>query len=46
MEISDEVHGMLLDIQHKRKKEKKEPTAMNKIASELLEKAVKKEATN
>lgn len=37
LEISEEAHIRLLEIQLERKKSKKEPSAINKIAAELLE---------
>lgn len=43
MDIPDEAHIKLLEIQLKRKKEKVEPTAINKIATEILIKALEKE---
>ena len=47
IELSTEVHSRLLDIQLERKKnpEKDKPTALNKIASELLESCVKKDVS-
>lgn len=39
IDISDDVHIGLLTLQLERKKKKVEPTAINKIAAELLEKA-------
>ena len=41
--LEDDEHLKLLEIQLDRKKAKKEPTAINKIASEILAKALKKE---
>jgi hypothetical protein len=43
MDVPEEAHLKLLDIQHYRKKNKIEPTAINKIAAEILEKALKNE---
>lgn len=43
MEISDETHIKLLEMQLERKKKKIEPSAINKIAAEVLTKALKKE---
>jgi hypothetical protein len=43
MELSDEAHIKLLEIQLARKKQKIEPTAINKIAAEVLTEALKKE---
>jgi hypothetical protein len=43
MEISDEAHIKLLEIQLDRKKKKVEPSAINKIAAEILIKALEKE---
>ncbi|MDB4919858.1 hypothetical protein [Mucilaginibacter sp.] len=44
LDISDDVHIGLLTIQLERKKKKVEPTAINKIAAELLEKMFKEES--
>lgn len=41
--LEDEEHLKLLEIQLNRKKQKIEPTAINKIASEILANALKKE---
>jgi hypothetical protein len=43
MDVPEEAHSKLLDIQHDRKKRKIEPTAINKIAVEILVKALEKE---
>lgn len=43
MELPESAHNKLLDIQVERKKRKIEPTALNKIAAEILEKALEKE---
>ncbi len=43
IELSEETHLKLLELQLERKKKKIEPTAINKIASELLKKAVHKD---
>jgi hypothetical protein len=43
VEISEEAHIGLLEIQLERKKRKEEPTAINKIASEIIEKRIKKD---
>jgi hypothetical protein len=45
VELSEKVHGRVLDIQVERKKDpkNKKPTAVNKIVAELLEKAVNEE---
>lgn len=43
MEIPEEAHVRLLEIQLDRKKKKIEPTAINKIAVEVLTKALEKE---
>lgn len=40
VELNDESQNKLLEIQFKRKKSKREPTAINKIASEILTKAL------
>jgi hypothetical protein len=44
VEIPDELHIKLLEMQLDRKKTKKEPSAINKIASELLVEALTKPA--
>jgi phosphoribosylformylglycinamidine (FGAM) synthase PurS component len=41
--LEEEEHLKLLELQLQRKKDKKEPTAINKIASEILTNALKKE---
>jgi len=41
--LEDDEHLKLLEIQLDRKKNKVEPTAINKIASEILAKALEKE---
>lgn len=41
--LDEKEHLKLLEIQLDRKKKKIEPTAINKIASEILTKALKKE---
>ncbi|AEL23990.1 hypothetical protein [Cyclobacterium marinum] len=41
--LEEDDHLKLLEIQLSRKKQKKNPTALNKIASEILAKALKKE---
>lgn len=41
IELDKDDHVKLLEIQLDRKKRKVEPTALNKIASELLSKALK-----
>jgi hypothetical protein len=43
MDVPEEAHLKLLEIQLERKKKKIEPTAINKIAAEILIKALKKE---
>jgi len=43
MDIPDEAHLKLLELQLDRKKKKIEPTAINKIAAEILIKALEKE---
>jgi len=43
MDIPDEAHIKLLEMQLDRKKNKIEPTAINKIAAEILIKALKQE---
>lgn len=43
MDIPDEAHIKLLEIQLDRKKKKVEPTAINKIAREILIKALEHE---
>lgn len=40
--LEEDDHLKLLEIQLSRKKQKKNPTALNKIASEILAKALKK----
>ena len=40
LDLSEELHIKLLEIQLDRKKKKMEPTAINKIAVEYLEKAL------
>jgi len=40
IEVSDEDHIKLLEIQLERKKKKEEPTAINKIAAEFLSKSL------
>ena len=45
IEISDEAHIRLLEIQLDRKRNKKEPSAINKIAAELLEEVLKEKAS-
>ncbi|WP_288637191.1 MULTISPECIES: hypothetical protein [Sphingobacterium] len=40
IEISEDAYIRLLEIQLDRKKTKKEPSAINKIAAELLEEAL------
>ena len=44
VELSDEAHIRLLELQLERKRSKKEPSAINKIASEILEKSLKEKA--
>lgn len=41
LELDEETHQLLFDIQNDRRKKKQEPTAINKIAAEILTKAVK-----
>ena len=41
--LTDEEHLRLLEIQLQRKREKIEPTAINKIAAEILINALEKE---
>ena len=41
IEVSEEDHIKLLEIQLERKKKKTEPSAINKIASEIFTKALK-----
>lgn len=43
IDISDEAHIRLLELQLERKKKKIEPTAINKIAAEIVETALKQE---
>ena len=43
MDVPEDAHLKLLEIQLYRKKKKIEPTAINKIASEILIKALEKE---
>lgn len=43
MDIPEEAHLTLLEMQLDRKKKKIEPTAINKIAAEILIKALVKE---
>jgi len=43
IQLSDEEHLKLLEIQLERKRKKIEPTAINKIAAEILKKALEKE---
>lgn len=43
MDVPEEAHLKLLEIQLDRKKKKIEPTAINKIAAEILIKALEKE---
>lgn len=43
VELSDKAHEKILDIQVERRKAKKEPTALNKIASEIINKELEKE---
>lgn len=43
VDVSDEAHIKLLEIQLERKKKKIEPSALNKIATELLENLLLKE---
>lgn len=40
IDISDEAHIKLLELQLDRKRNKQEPSAINKIAAEILEKAL------
>lgn len=42
IQIDDETHIKLLEIQLDRKRKKQEPTAINKIASEKLKQALNK----
>lgn len=44
VEITDETHIKLLEVQLERKRNKEEPTAINKIAAELLKEALNKKA--
>ena len=46
VQLSDEDHLKLLEIQLDRKRRKIEPTAINKIAAEILTKALEKEKTS
>jgi hypothetical protein len=43
IEVSEEEHIKLLELQLDRKKQKKEPSAINKIAAEIFAKALKTE---
>lgn len=43
VQLEDDLHLKLLEIQLDRKRRKIEPTAINKIASEILENALKNE---
>jgi hypothetical protein len=43
LDLTDEVHIHLLEIQLERKKKKKEPTALNKIAAEMIQKGIETE---
>lgn len=43
LELTDEAHIKLLELQLDRKKKKIEPSAINKIASEVLIKALETE---
>lgn len=45
IELSDKAHGRILDIQVSRKKDpkNKKPTAISKIASELIDQALEQE---
>lgn len=43
MDVPEEAHLKLLEIQLDRKKRKIEPTAINKIAAEILIKALEQE---
>lgn len=43
IELTDEEHMKLMDIQLDRRKKKIEPTALNKIASEIVSDFLKKE---
>lgn len=40
IELTDEAHIKLLELQLDRKRKKHEPSAINKIASELVEKSL------
>lgn len=42
VELSDEAHIRLLELQLERKRKKHEPSAINKIAAEILEKSLNK----
>lgn len=42
VELSDEAHIKLLELQLDRKRNKQEPSAINKIAAEILEEALNK----
>ena len=41
IELEEETHQLLFDLQNERRKQKKEPTAINKIGSKLLIEAFK-----
>lgn len=43
IELSEKAHERILDIQVERRKAKKEPSALNKIASEILNNQLEKE---
>ena len=43
VELSEKAYARILDIQLDRRKLKTEPTALNKIASEVLNKTLEKE---
>lgn len=41
VQLDEETHQILFDIQNKRRKSKEQPTAINKIASEFLTRLLK-----
>jgi hypothetical protein len=43
IELSEKAHQRILDIQLERRKAKKEPSALNKIASEIINEVLEKE---
>jgi hypothetical protein len=43
IELSEKAHQRILDIQVGRRKAKKEPSALNKIASEIINEVLEKE---